>query len=102
MQHCSPLAPSDWSVIIRDGCKNWKSKSMEGIVYRLIFSSTVHGIWCAQNEIKHHGQPRTEEQILKSIFWEVRTRISGRGCFKKTKVSIRLCHSWNINTRFLV
>jgi hypothetical protein len=103
MQRCSPLAPpSDWSVIIRDGCKNWKSKSMEGIVYRLILSSPVYGIWRARNEIKHHGQSRTEEQILKSIFWEVRTRISGRGCFKKTKESIRLCHSWNIDTRFLV
>jgi hypothetical protein len=42
MQRCSPLAPlSDWSVIISDGCKNWKSKSMEGIIYRLILSSFV-------------------------------------------------------------
>jgi hypothetical protein len=85
MQRCSPLVPpSDWSIIVRDECKNWKAKSMVGIVYRLILSSTVYDIWRARNEIKHHGQPRTEEQILKSIFWEVRTRILGRGCFKRT------------------
>jgi hypothetical protein len=71
-------------------------------IYRLILSSTVYSIWCARNEIKHHVQPRTEEQILKSIFWEVRTRISGKGCFQKTKESIRLCHCWNVDTRILV
>jgi hypothetical protein len=89
MQRCSPLAPPlDWSVLISDGCKNWKTKCTEGILYQLILNSTVYSIWCAQNEIKHHGHPRIEEQILKTIFWEVRTRISGRGCFQKTKESI--------------
>jgi hypothetical protein len=52
--------------------------------------------------VKHDGHPRTEEQILKYIFWEVRSRATGKGKFKKAKVNISLCHSWNMDTAMLV
>jgi hypothetical protein len=84
MQICYSLAPpSDWSEIINVGCRKWKSKSMEGILCRLILSSTVYGIWRARNEIRHNGHPRTEEQILKAILWEVRSRISWERVFQE-------------------
>jgi hypothetical protein len=51
--------------------------------------------------IKFGGQPKTEEQILKFIFWEIRCRISGRGKFSKTMENIRLCQSWNIDVHAL-
>jgi len=49
----------------------------------LILSSTVYGIWRARNEIRHNGHPRTEEQILKAILWEVRSRISWERVFQE-------------------
>jgi len=49
----------------------------------LILSSTVYGIWRARNEIRHNGHPRTEEQILKAILWEVRSRISWEKVFQE-------------------
>jgi hypothetical protein len=41
--------------------------------------------------VKHAGHPRIEEQILKRIFGEVRSRVAGKGKFKKTKTNITLC-----------
>jgi hypothetical protein len=62
-----------------------------------VLSSTVYGIWRARNEIKHHDQPKTEEQILKLIFGEVRSKISGKGSFKKTRKNLSLSQNWNLN-----
>jgi len=49
--------------MINEGCRKWKSKSMMGVLCRLVLSSTVYGIWRARNETKYHGKPKTEEQI---------------------------------------
>jgi hypothetical protein len=48
------------------------------------------------NPIKFHGHPKSEEQILKLIFWEVRIRMSGSSKFKKTWENIRICQIWNL------
>jgi hypothetical protein len=103
MQRCNPLAPSsDWLEIINEGCRKWKANTLEGVLCRLILRSTVYGIWRARDEIKHGGQPRTEELILKAIFWEVRSRISAKRSFKMNRENIRICHCWNIDTSLLL
>ncbi|XP_062143702.1 uncharacterized protein LOC133851346 isoform X1 [Alnus glutinosa] len=69
---------------------------------KLVLSSTVYGIWRARNETKYHGKPKTEEQILKIIFWEVRSRISGKGKFKKNRENVSICQNWNLDVNILV
>jgi hypothetical protein len=44
--------------------------------------SVIYNIWHTRNEIKHLGQPSSGEQILKKVFWKVRTRIAGNGNLK--------------------
>jgi hypothetical protein len=73
-----------------------------GVLCRLILSSTVYGIWRARNAIKHSGLQKTEEQILKSTFSKVRSRISGKGKFKKNGENIRIYHCWNLDSNLLV
>jgi hypothetical protein len=93
MHRCGILQPCfAWQDIMDEGCKNWKTKSMFGVVCCLVLSSAVYVLWRARNEVKHAGHPRTEEQILKHIFWEVRSRVAGKGNFKKTRANISLCH----------
>jgi hypothetical protein len=74
---------------------------MFGVVCRLVLSSTVQGIWRARNEIKHAGHPRTEEQILKLIIGEVRSRIASKGKFQENEENTSLCHRWNIDVSIL-
>jgi hypothetical protein len=97
MQRCPFIAThTDWQSLLDDGCKHWKKKTLAGILCRLVFSSAVYNIWRARNEIKFHGHPKSEEQILKLIFWEVHIRMSGSSKFKKTRENIRICQIWNL------
>jgi hypothetical protein len=103
MQLCNVTNPLlDWQQMMDEGCRQWKTKKMWGILCRVVLSSTVYNLWRARNEIKQHGLPRTEEQILRMIFWEVRYRISGKGKFVKTRENIDICQKWNIDSSILV
>jgi hypothetical protein len=55
-----------------------------------------------RNEIKVLGHPKTEEQILRSVFWEVQKRISGKGKFIKDMENVALCKMWNIEGKILI
>jgi hypothetical protein len=62
----------------------------------------MYHLWRARNEIKVQGHPKTEEQILRLIFSEVRNRISGRGKFIKNIENVALFRMWNIDEAILV
>jgi hypothetical protein len=62
----------------------------------------MYHIWCTRNEIKAKGHPKTEEQILRLIFWEVRNRISGKGKFIKSMENVVICQMWNLDGSILV
>jgi hypothetical protein len=84
MERCNiPNPPNDWEDILEEGCRSWKTKAMKGVLCRLVLSATVYEIWKARNVIRHGGQIKTEEQILKSIIWEVRYRVSGKRSFEE-------------------
>jgi hypothetical protein len=77
MQRCPFNAiHTDWQSLLDDGCNHWKKKTLSGTLCRLIFSSAVYNIWCARNEIKFYVHLKSEEQILKLIFWEVRRGVN--------------------------
>jgi len=92
--------------MLAEACSKWSSKSMLAVLCRLVLSSTVYHIWQARDAIKFQGRILTEEQILRRIYWEVRSRISGKGKFTISRVNVSLCHVWNIAEsvlfRFLV
>jgi hypothetical protein len=92
----------DWQNILDVASRKWKTKKMLGVLCRLVLSSSVYHIWKARNEIKLQGHPKTKEQILRLIFWEVRNRISGRGKFIKNGENMDLCRLWNIDEGILV
>ncbi|XP_059439694.1 uncharacterized protein LOC132172241 [Corylus avellana] len=72
-------SPIIWEEVLQMGCSEWGNKTFKVVPGRLALGSTVYNIWCNRNEIKHAGHPKTEEQLLKKILWEVRTRVIGKG-----------------------
>jgi hypothetical protein len=70
-------------------------------ICRLILSFAVYWLWQARNELKVGGQPLTEEQVLKQIFWAVRCRVSEKVKFPKTRENVIPCHKWNIDACIL-
>ena len=94
--------PIIWEDIIQLGCSNWGSKTLKFLLCCLALGSALYHIWCNRNEILHAGHilhasnPITEEQILKRILWEVRTRVIGSRKFPKAKENLVLCSLWNL------
>lgn len=58
-------------------------KRLRANICRLVFSASIYKIWRNWNETKHGSQPKTEEQMLEKISWEIQTRILGKVKFKK-------------------
>jgi len=58
----------NWHSVLDEACNKWRTKRLLGVLCKLILSSTVYYLWRARNEIKAHGRPKTEEQILRMIF----------------------------------
>ena len=88
--------------VLKLGSRDWETKTLKGLLCRLVLGSVICNIWHMRNEIKHLGQPSSEEQILKKIFWEVRTRIAGKGKFPKTRRNLVLASKWNLPTELFL
>ncbi|XP_059430260.1 uncharacterized protein LOC132163900 [Corylus avellana] len=69
---------------------------------RLVTGSVIYNLWRTRNELKHSGQPSTEEQLLKKIIWEVRSRLAGKGKFPRTRENLVLASLWNLPADLLL
>jgi hypothetical protein len=97
MLRCFKLNPQlDWQGVMEEACSTWRTKNPLAVLCKLILNSVVYNLWQARNELRFQGQPKSEEHILKRIFWENRSWISGKGRFIKSKENINLCQMWNI------
>jgi hypothetical protein len=54
-----------------------------------------------RNNIKHGNQPKTEEEIVKRITWEIRARMIAKGRFKRSMENLELCSRWNLPREIL-
>jgi hypothetical protein len=88
--------------VLKLGIRKWKSKTLQGLLCRLVLGSVIYNIWQTRNEMKHLGHPSSEEQILKKVLWEVRTRIVGEGKFPKTRGNLVLSCKWNLPTELFL
>jgi hypothetical protein len=88
--------------VLKLGIRKWKYKTLQGLLCRLVLGSVIYNIWQTRNEMKHLGHPSSEEQILKKVLWEVRTRIVGKGKFSKTRGNLILASKWNLPTELLL
>jgi hypothetical protein len=62
----------------------------------------VYNLWRARKDIKHSGQSKTDKHILKTIFWKVRSRISRKGRFMKSRENFSLCQNCNLNVNVVM
>ena len=95
MEKCSILdPPTRWEDIIDWGINHWGKKTLSASLYKLVFGASIYHIWRTRNEIRHGGSPLSEDQILQKIHVDVRSRVWGKGKFKRTLGNVELCHKW--------
>ena len=102
MDRCLFVDPPDvWDEIIDRGVQNWKGKSLKSILVRLCLSSTVYAIWRERNSIRHGVHLLSEEKILLKICWEIRTQISSKCKYIRSRENLLLCRNWGLPDRVL-
>jgi hypothetical protein len=80
----------NWSVINFTGSSLWEN------LCRLCLGASVYHLWKLRNDLCHGNTHRTEEDVVKQIKWEVRSRIMAKGGFTKTGQNAALVHLWNL------
>jgi hypothetical protein len=55
----------------------WKA-----VLCKLSWGAHLYHIWTQRNDIKHSNHIRSEEQMIKHLKWEIRTRVLARGRFR--------------------
>ena len=82
--------------------RQWNDKKMRANLCKLAIGSKVYNIWRYINEIKHGSHPKTEEQVVQQIKWEIRSRVMGKQNFNRTVGNERLCRRRGLHNRFLI
>jgi hypothetical protein len=85
-----------WDDIVQQGCSSWGYKTLKCLLYQLVFGYVVYNLWQTRNELIHAALLSTEEQLLKKILWEVRTRIVGKWKVPRIRENLILCSLWNL------
>jgi len=86
----------NWDAIEDWRLKNLTGKGIRANLGRLCLGSTVYNLWKQRNSLLHNSLPKTEEALMDSIRWEVRSRLMVNGQFKHLKHSLVFC--WNIQS----
>jgi hypothetical protein len=58
----------------------------------------VYHLWRKRNDIQHGNQPKTEEKLMQGTVWDVRSRIRGKGKFRKNVLNVEICSKWRYGT----
>lgn len=68
----------------------------------LSFGAVVYHIWKQRDDLQQGNVANSEEQILKRIDWEIRTRVMGAGTIKKSIINKSLCCRWGFKIEHCV
>ncbi|XP_059440872.1 uncharacterized protein LOC132173392 [Corylus avellana] len=90
------MPPVIWDDLVQLGCNKWGKNSLKCLICQLVLGSVVYNLWRTRNELRHDGVPKTEKQLLKQIFWEIRARIAVKRGFPRTRENLLLCSLWNL------
>lgn len=93
---------TDWEEVQEWGVKGLKQESLKGILCKFSLGAVVYHIWKQRNDIRCGNNLKNEEQILKNIVWEVRSRVmAAGGRLKKSEETRELCCKWRISDGIL-
>lgn len=74
-----------WEDVLEWGIKELRGGGLKILFCKLSLGAVVYKIWKQTNVVKHGGQPRSEEQIVKAIICEVQSRMMARAVFGKIR-----------------
>jgi hypothetical protein len=74
-----------------------KGKSLKTRLCKLSLGAVVYHIWIQRNNLIHGNVVCSEEGRIARIKWEIRSRLMGKGQYRRSMVNIRLLQNWNLH-----
>jgi hypothetical protein len=65
--------PVFWEDVVDWGIVMLKGKNLKACSGKLCFEAVIYHIWRHRNDLQHGTTPKSEEVIVASILWEVRS-----------------------------
>jgi hypothetical protein len=103
MTSCLIFIPYEvWEEVVKWSVENLHGKSLKTSLCKLIIGAAVYHLWKQRNDLLQGNIPRTEEDLVAQIKWEIRSRIMAKGIFKRSAENLVLIHVWNLHKKILV
>jgi len=98
MQIClEPFPVVDWDDVAMWCMMQLKGKSLKTRLCKLSLGAVVYHIWIQRNNLIHGNVVCSEEGRIARIKWEIRSRLMGKGQYRRSMVNIRLLQNWNLH-----
>lgn len=98
MQSCLELfSVVDWDDVAIWCTMQLKGKSLQTRLCKLSLGAVVYYIWIQRNNLIHGNVVCSEEGLIARIKWEIRSRLMGKGQYRRSMVNIRLLQNWNLH-----
>ncbi|XP_062158862.1 uncharacterized protein LOC133866371 [Alnus glutinosa] len=91
-----PNLPVDWEEVIWWFIKDLQGTSLKANACRLSLAAVVYHLWWQKNALLHGNTPKTEEDIVSQIKWQVGSRLLAKGSKQCTGKNLALAYSWNL------
>lgn len=91
----------EWDEVVTLGIAELQGASFQDVVCKLALGAACYNIWKHSNYIHHGNKLNSEEQILKRIDWEVRTKNTGSRKFVNTATNMDLYCRWGVSENVL-
>jgi hypothetical protein len=69
--------------VVSLGIRDWRSDSLSAILSKMSLAAVVYYIRLQRHAIHHGSTPRSENQILNAVNWDIKHRVFCKGRFKK-------------------
>lgn len=91
IKSCMVLNPCvEWKEVIQWSIDNLQSKNIKTSLYKLSFWACVYHLWKQRNDLLCGNTPKTKEDMVDSVRWEIRARIMVKWTFKLSTENLEL------------
>jgi hypothetical protein len=91
-----PNPPIDWEEVVRLFVKDLQGTSLKANACRLSLAAVVYHLWRQRNALLHGNTPRTEEDIVSQVKWQVGSRLLAKGSKQSIGKNLVLAYNWNL------
>jgi hypothetical protein len=85
-----------WEEVAEWSATHLKGEGLKTRLCKLSLGAVVYHLWLHWNNLIHGNKLISEEPLIAKIKWEVRSRLMGKGKYRRTAENSRRMQIWNL------